>query len=1030
MRGILLWGGAGTAALLVLLLFLLTRPGFVGWVLAAAIDGAGYGPSRLKVVEVGLSRLAVEDVAVGKGPLLAAGRIVVDYRLPALLGGRLEAAEIDALRLKAGLDAQGFHMALPPAPKKSGGGKPFDFRRLPPIALKDARLQLDTGQGTYEFVVDGALAPTGPQRLEASPMLAIRRAEEPERSISGAAGIVVDGRRAELTLALNRPGDRALFEGGTIDGLDLALVSDPKTGLEGTAKLALSGLSLGPLDRGSARLELALKSPDGGFLPTRETLTASLKAEASDVAIAPAFWDTRLAALPASTRAAFDLDGLRPFRDSLLDALKTLDGGTKISLGADLTGAPEGKGRKWTIRGSSVLADDAGLVLLLAAEDKDSLVARLPVLAQSVRGTAMRSVVPSSASAGIEATEGPEGSRLRLGASASLQGAGLPWTTADLDGTIEARADAKSGGLALAAFDLGRIRVKSDIWKADGLSIEAKTLSLSAHGTPENFSGEASFDLAGDGSFFPWLGLGDAALALKGRFARQVGRTTLDLGTAEDSCGHLTAKSIRFAEMRFAPGPDGIALCGREGMPFTDFVTDASGAAKLTVTARVPPASARLEGPADLAGLPAIAGTLPSGDFAFRYDPQTEGWTLDIATAGGRVKALPDLAELGPLDLGGRLEGEGALVTRGELALNAVTVRDGAKAPRFLPVTARGRALVDDAKARFTGALAGEGRTLADVTASHDLRTGRGSAELALNDLLFTPQGLQPQAMVPALKGVVTEVAGKVDAQAQLAWGPKSFSSKGEVSAEGLEFVSRLAPVVGLDGRIAFRSLVPPLTEGVETVRIKRIETPILLEDGEIAFALKEGAAVELAKASWPLAGGTIGLENAELSFAKGAPPQEVVFAASAVDLGQFLPLLRLPGVSGTGLLDGRVPLVIANGKGTIVGGRLEGRAPGGTLSYHSDAADAASASGGAQTSLLFQALDNFQWDELALTLDGEVDGRLDVQLELRGANPAVYNGYPFKIRVKTSGAFAELLRQGTVGFRVKDLIDAGRAAE
>jgi len=91
-----------------------------------------------------------------------------------------------------------------------------------------------------------------------------------------------------------------------------------------------------------------------------------------------------------------------------------------------------------------------------------------------------------------------------------------------------------------------------------------------------------------------------------------------------------------------------------------------------------------------------------------------------------------------------------------------------------------------------------------------------------------------------------------------------------------------------------------------------------------------------------------------------------------------------------------------------------------GIIIYRGEAADAAATE---QTKLLTDALQNFHYTELAGGLSGNANGDLVLRLSLKGANPDLYDGYPFAINVKLEGSLADLLRRGTVGFRPLELI-------
>ena len=77
----------------------------------------------------------------------------------------------------------------------------------------------------------------------------------------------------------------------------------------------------------------------------------------------------------------------------------------------------------------------------------------------------------------------------------------------------------------------------------------------------------------------------------------------------------------------------------------------------------------------------------------------------------------------------------------------------------------------------------------------------------------------------------------------------------------------------------------------------------------------------------------------------------------------------------------------------------------------------------GGQSDLVFKALSNFHYTSLAMTLEGNALDVLTLGLFIEGANPDLYDGYPFKINIRTEAAFADLIQRGTIGFRAMDVI-------
>ncbi len=306
---------------------------------------------------------------------------------------------------------------------------------------------------------------------------------------------------------------------------------------------------------------------------------------------------------------------------------------------------------------------------------------------------------------------------------------------------------------------------------------------------------------------------------------------------------------------------------------------------------------------------------------------------------------------------------------------------------------------------------------LASVKGSHQTVNGRGSAEVTVGPLIFSPSGLQPQTLLPAFKGLIANVTGSMNATADVGWRPGRVRGDAKARLDDFGFSTETARIEGVRGDLVFDQLFPPRTADGQRLEVGSVEAGLALSDGEVIFSLDGAGGVTVEKAAWPFAGGTISLSSGVIE--PGASEQEFELAVEKVDLSAFISLLALDGASGTGVISGRVPITIRDGDPIITGGVLTaGEA--GHLSYKGGGTDAVA---GGQGALVFQALEDFQYTGLTLSLDGNAQDRLNVRLNLEGANPGLYDGYPFAININTEASFAELLRSATLGANAIDLI-------
>lgn len=355
----------------------------------------------------------------------------------------------------------------------------------------------------------------------------------------------------------------------------------------------------------------------------------------------------------------------------------------------------------------------------------------------------------------------------------------------------------------------------------------------------------------------------------------------------------------------------------------------------------------------------------------------------------------------------------------GQWRLTSGRLTDFAEVSRFAPLDIVGDGDVTAASTSFD-LLVSDAATfslLASLKGTHSTVNGRGSAQVVAGPLIYSPAGLQPQALFPMLKGLLTNVVGSMSATADVSWRPGVIRGAADARLDDLGFSTETARIEGVRGDLAFDDLFPPRTAEGQRLDVGSVDAGMVLTDGAVTFSLDGLGGVIVERASWPFAGGTITLSSGVIE--PGASEQAFELAVDEVDLSAFITLLALDGASGTGIISGRIPVTIRDGDPIITSGVLTASEPG-QLSYKSGGTNAVA---GGQGALVFQALEDFQYTGLTLSLEGNAQDRLTLKLNLEGANPGLYDGYPFAININTEASFAELLRSATLGANAIDLI-------
>lgn len=517
------------------------------------------------------------------------------------------------------------------------------------------------------------------------------------------------------------------------------------------------------------------------------------------------------------------------------------------------------------------------------------------------------------------------------------------------------------------------------------------------------WQGRVALDANLDGPLRESVLFDNGALAMRGRVEGGHGR----LAVFADDCAD--AHNIHLAMISFSMTSPAISFCPQAD----DHALLVQESGSLSLDARVPSAKITLESPD---GGDVVVGMAPA--FTIALAPDGAGWRASLKALGGTLTAPSVGLALSALDLSGDMTGEGDMIKKGALKLAHGEVADIERAPRFARLDLEGAVDVESRRARFgmEARVAGAG-TIAHLDGEHDLDTAEGHAALQLEKLTFAPDALQPDRLLPLLRGMVTKAAGTVDGNASFAWDDAGFRSEANLNLVNLGFRAGFADIEGVNGAVKLASLFPLETPAPQEIRVRMMDVGVPLTDGVLRFEFARTVGLRVRKASFPFLSGTVSLLPFDLG---GGAETRIVLAVDHVDLKALLELVDIKGLTGTGRLTGRVPVVFARGRQFVENGHAEAEAPGGVIAYKNP--EAAAGAPGAQTEFLFKALDDFRYSALSVDLTGPLDGELSLKVHLKGNNPALYSGHPIELNVSTEGPFVSMLRKGLYAYR-----EAGR---
>ncbi|MEM9495508.1 MAG: YdbH domain-containing protein [Pseudomonadota bacterium] len=538
------------------------------------------------------------------------------------------------------------------------------------------------------------------------------------------------------------------------------------------------------------------------------------------------------------------------------------------------------------------------------------------------------------------------------------------------------------------------------------------------------------------------LTVSDAPVDLHVTADLDMGARSLTIASAGEACP-------RFESARFAmKAPDirasvrAASLCGADAdTPLA--VIDWSGASpKATVSTLLSAERATYR-----LGQTRFAGRPPTIDMVLDYEPAREVTTFSGAYKLGALIYNDFLAF-------SRMDGD----FEGALEGDMLTVRSTLRRMRIVstmetllvaPVFAAGEGALRDREATFDFTLeTRSGERLGEGDGVHDLDSAKGSADFRFERLEFAPLGLQPEALAPVLRGIIGETVGAVTGDAKFSWAPPpvGMASSGAFTFHDLTFQGpgiTVNQTAGLSGDVAMASLWPPATDGTQEIAIGKVDLAALqLENGTVLFNMPGDDTFDVEQAIFPWFGGSIGVYGATAAMTGGEAMARL--EARDVDLAKVLEFIDVDGLSGEGVLNGVLPLVVSEGKARIDGGRLSS-AGAGAVRYVGAAGEAAAAAGD-QADVAFSILRDLQFDVLAVEVDGPLDGDLQFKMIFEGRGDVPVSSQqgpvrladdkvrvPVKYTINLEAALLELLNQAKlsqdVELQVERAISGGEDA-
>jgi hypothetical protein len=558
--------------------------------------------------------------------------------------------------------------------------------------------------------------------------------------------------------------------------------------------------------------------------------------------------------------------------------------------------------------------------------------------------------------------------------------------------------------VSAAQLDLRDLRVA-------GMRLERGSIQLEGSGTPQAWQGSLALDLTGAGAL-------PAGLALEGAAAR----ADLDL---------------RFSDGQLSAFVDDPGMVQAAALSWAGNVR-VEGLQLHIAPSSAPLLSVELAG-GDVAWQQRLSATLPefritaaAGGTPFLVRAQAEGVQLELTgdreglkagraiLSGGaaslpahRIRATGIAAEIG--------FSAGGLLADAPIPISIATLAHEGNPPWFAPLRLDGSLRPQGDRIAFDLALGrAAGGVEMRVRGEHDLAPAEGRAEIDLPAVEFAPGLLQPVQLAPVLADVIRDVSGRAALDGTLRWGARTnLRADLGLLVEDLAFRSGPARFAQVNGVITLDHLAPPSTPPGQQLAFGLVDMGLPLTDGLVTFDLEPGELL-VEQLRWRFAEGRI--RAAPFTIGSGEIRFSTTLTAERLKLDEIFALAQLEGLTGEGTMHGTLPITVAGAEAVIHNGELVSDRPG-WVRYRPGHPPAALQAGGENVNLLLQALQNFRYKELRVSIDGRTDGDMDVRLHIAGANPDLYDGHPIEFNLNLEGALADVVRAGLAGYRIPERI-------
>ena len=284
----------------------------------------------------------------------------------------------------------------------------------------------------------------------------------------------------------------------------------------------------------------------------------------------------------------------------------------------------------------------------------------------------------------------------------------------------------------------------------------------------------------------------------------------------------------------------------------------------------------------------------------------------------------------------------------------------------------------------------------------------------------LSPKTRQPGRVFPWLADAIQGARGKVGGEGLASYENGKLSASAVIALNGADLVTEYATLHGLMGVITATEVDPLVSPPGQRIWMESVDAGLPLGNGTMRFELQRDGILSVEEAEWSFAGGKLVFSGA---IPLDARERRLELRVEGVSVEKLLAALDFDGLAGSGVLGGVTPLLQSGASLRVKGGELRATETG-VIRFTSGEGGAALARKQPALGSVLGALENLHYDELTLTIDGDLSDRVAVLLHIRGRNPNFQKGRPVVLNVNVDLPLGSLLRAAAVATGVPDEIE------